>query len=154
MSVELLSLDNPAFRTFCQVTVFMAIKQFFVHFGTGLSKATHQQIGSPEDKLFVPDAKNKTSLFGTDHPVVKRWLAATRNDHENIYIFYIVGLLYVLCGASPFGAKFFLYTFLFARIGHSISYLILRKQPHRAICMMVGMACQAAMLLQIFWASL
>lgn len=56
---------------------------------------------------------------------------------ENIPLFFSVGLVYVLSGASLMGALILCGLFTVARVAHTFAYLN-HLQPARAICFGVG----------------
>ena len=60
----------------------------------------------------------------------------------------LIGLVYVLVGASPFGAAVYLWTFTGARILHTLAYTA-GLQPWRALCFFVSVACLLGMSVQV-----
>ena len=79
---------------------------------------------------------------------VARALRIQRNDGENLPAFFAIGLVYVLVGASPFGAAVYLWTFTGARILHALAYTA-GLQPWRALCFFVSVACLLGMSVQV-----
>jgi len=88
-----------------------------------------------------------------EHPDVMRMLRMHRNDLENILPFFTVGLIFVLMGASAFGAQVYFYTFTAARIVHTITY-VAKMQPWRTVAFVVGTLCMVGMVVQILIAAL
>jgi len=83
-------------------------------------------------------------------PAVAHGLRIQRNDAENVPTFYALGLVYVLSGASPTGAFWYCWTYTTARVLHTVAY-VNQWQPWRAICFLVGVACQIGMAISILW---
>jgi uncharacterized MAPEG superfamily protein len=90
---------------------------------------------NPEDvKAF---GQPGTTAGVQEAPEVAHALRIQRNDLENIPLFFAVGLIYVLTGASPTGAAILFGLFTVARVAHTIAY-IWRLQPARTICFAIG----------------
>jgi glutathione S-transferase len=77
------------------------------------------------------------ALVQVDPPAVARVLRAHRNAADNILPFAVLGLLFVLWGASPTLTAIFCGVFVAARLVHSLSYLG-EKQPWRTASFVVG----------------
>jgi glutathione S-transferase len=75
-------------------------------------------------------------------------LRIQRNDIENIPIFFTIGLLYVLTGASPFGAMVYCWTYTIARLAHTFFYTN-HMQPWRAISFVIGTSALVGMIVRI-----
>ena len=65
-----------------------------------------------------------------------------------IPLFFAIGLIYVLSGASPFGARLLCWTFMLARIAHTYCYQN-HIQPWRAVSFIVGATATVLMVLRI-----
>jgi len=144
-------LANPAFRTYAFCTAILAFKMLYSAIYTGTRRSQHQGYVNPEDaSVFGP-----AGATAADHetPAVAHALRIQRNDIENIPIFFAVGLVYVLTGASPFGAKFFCWTYTLARIAHTYFYTN-QMQPGRAISFVIGSAAIVLMALRVLWTTL
>jgi uncharacterized MAPEG superfamily protein len=83
-----------------------------------------------------------------EHPAVAHALRVQRNDGENIPLFFAVGLIYVLSGATAFGAAVYCWTFTVARLVHTVVYLR-HMQPWRALAYFTGYLCILGMATQI-----
>lgn len=70
---------------------------------------------------------------------IERARRAHTNDMENIPIWYIVTYLWLTTGPSVWLAGVLIRTFVVARIVHTIVYVVLSKQPHRALAYFVGL---------------
>ena len=144
-------LANPAFRTYAFCTAILAFKMLYSAVYTGTRRSQHQGYVNQEDATVFGPA----GVTASDHETaaVAHALRIQRNDIENIPIFFAVGLVYVLTGASPFGAKFFCWIYTFARLAHTYFY-VHRMQPGRAISFVVGSTAIALMALRVFWTTL
>jgi glutathione S-transferase len=87
---------------------------------------------NPEDKVV-----NKGELAEQEHDDVLRIKRAHINALENAVPFFVIGALYVATGATKTGAQLYCYTFLAARLLHSVFYLA-GKQPFRTLSFGVG----------------
>jgi prostaglandin-E synthase 1 len=94
-----------------------------------------------------------TQVDGAEHPDVARVQRAHRNLLESLPLFFALGLIYVLCGASPLGAKICFPLFAGARVLHSIVY-IKGLQPWRTMSFFLGtfslLGTAALILLRLF----
>ncbi|KAF7278541.1 hypothetical protein GWI33_008245 [Rhynchophorus ferrugineus] len=80
------------------------------------------------------DAKTANATVGS-HPAVERVRRAFQNDLENIPAFLFIGLVYLFVPAPNWLIHLLYYTYLLARIGHSIVYAVyILPQPSRGIC--------------------
>jgi uncharacterized MAPEG superfamily protein len=105
------------------------------------------------NKGFV-NTEDAKSFGGTpseqEHPAVAHALRIQRNDLENIPLFFAIGLIFVLDGASATGAWWYCWTFTIARLVHWVAYLN-HLQPWRAICYFVGYLAILGMAVQIIF---
>nr|AHC08053.1 micorsomal glutathione S-transferase [Locusta migratoria] len=101
---------------------------------TARQRFKNKSFSNPEDTMFV-----KGSKVRYDHPDVERVRRAHLNDLENISVFFIVALAYVLTNPPPVLAINLFRAFTVARIGHTIVYCILPiPQPARFLFCFVG----------------
>ncbi len=136
---------NPAVQTYALCTAILALKMILSAFWTSTCRLRHRGFVNPEDaEAFA----RGTAVPEQEHPAVARALRIQRNDVENIPAFFAVGLVYVLLGASSFGATVYLGTYTAARVLHTIVYMA-GLQPWRAICYGVGVLCMLGMIAQI-----
>jgi len=110
----------------------------------GYSGAVRGKTKTTPNSEDVSTVSKGASLVQADPPAVARVLRAHRNAADNILPFAILGLLFVLWGASPLLTAIFCGVFVAARIGHSLSYLR-EKQPWRTISFGLGAAATVAM---------
>jgi len=136
-------MNDPAFRTYAVCSTILAIKM--------LLDANYTTFQRFRTKVYLSDEDVRT-LGGTvgEHPAVTRAMNVHRNDLENIPVFWIVGLLFVLDGASPGAAAAWCWTFTAARLAHWAAYLA-GLQPWRAIAYMVGFAATLGMAVQVLF---
>ena len=142
---------SDAFQTYAICAAILVIKMFLSATWTGMQRRSAQGYVNPEDAAFV--GKEGTQSSEQEAPAVARALRIQRNDLENIPAFWIIGLLYVLSGASAFGAAIYFWTFTLARIAHTLVY-IRHMQPVRAILWFIGVACIVGMGVQVIAAGL
>ena len=125
-------MQNPAFQTYAVCSAILAVKMLL----TG-NYTTYQRMSN---KAFVNEEDAKT-LGGTadpqEIPAVAHALRIHRNDMENIPLFFAIGLIYVLDGASATGAFWYCWAFTISRLVHFVVYMN-HLQPWRAICYFVG----------------
>ncbi|MFO0550756.1 MAG: MAPEG family protein [Polyangiaceae bacterium] len=91
-------------------------------------------------KVFVnpEDAKlSNGTAADADHPDVLRVKRAHQNLLENAIPFFGIGLLFALTNPSVTSARAYCFTFVGARVLHTIFYL-LQKQPFRTLMFAVG----------------
>ncbi len=136
-------LNNAAFQTYATCSAILAIKMLLTGTYTSVQRMRTKSFVNPED------AKAFQGNFGEqEHPVVAHALRIQRNDLENIPLFFVIGLIYVLDGASASAAAAYCWTFTIARLLHWIVYLN-HLQPWRAICYFVGYLSILGMAVQI-----
>ena len=144
-------LANPAFRTYALCTSILALKMLFSAVYTGTRRQKHRgYINSEDARVF---GGGGTSAGDAESPEVAHALRIQRNDIENIPAFFAVALVYVLAGASPFGAAVYFWTYTIARIAHTVAYTR-HLQPMRAICWIAGSLCIVGMAVQVAIAAL
>jgi uncharacterized MAPEG superfamily protein len=136
---------NPAFRTYAACAAILALKMILSAVYTSICRARSSGYVNPEDAATFGKGASAAEV---EHPAVAHALRIQRNDLENIPAFFAIGLIYVLLGASPFGASVYLWTFTIARVLHTVAYMA-RLQPWRALCYGVGVACMVGMIVQI-----
>ena len=139
-------MNDPAFRSYATCSAILAVKMLL----SG-SYTTAMRLGN---KGFVNDEDAKAfgapSANAVEQPAVAHALRIQRNDGENIPLFFAIGLIYVLSGASAFGAAVYCWTFTIARLLHTVAYTY-HLQPWRALCYGVGYACIVGMAAQILF---
>ena len=134
-------MNDPAFRTYALCSAILAIKML-----AAASYTTFQRFRT-RTYLSDEDARTLGGEVGT-HPAVTRAMNIHRNDLENIPLFWAVGLIFVLDGASPGAAAAWCWTFTASRLAHWAVYLA-GLQPWRAIAYTVGYGAVLGMAVQI-----
>lgn len=141
LNLNLMSIE--AFKYYALCSSILALNLLVLSGMVGGARAKTKSFTNPED------AKDKSApLAETEHPHVARINRAHRNALENIPMFWAIGFIYVLTGASSLGAKAYFITFTAARIIHSIAH-IKALQPWRSIAYGIGSLCIAGMIVQI-----
>jgi prostaglandin-E synthase 1 len=138
-------LNNPAFRTYALCAAILAFKMILSAVYTSISRGRSGGYVNPEDATAFGKGASAAEV---ERPAVAHALRIQRNDLENIPAFFAIGLIYVLLGASPFGAAVYCWTFTIARVLHTLAYMA-HLQPWRAIAYLVGVACMIGMIAQI-----
>jgi prostaglandin-E synthase 1 len=126
--------SNPSFLVYSIAMVILCLNVLGLWAYSGAvrnkSKTTHNN----ED---LKPTSSGASLVQADPPAVARVIRAHRNAADNILPFAVLGLLFVLWGASPLLTEIFCGIFVVARLGHTFAYLN-EKQPWRSIWFAVG----------------
>jgi len=109
-------MNDAAFRAYAIACSILVLKMAAAGILTAATRSRVKQFLNPEDARVLGGAD-----VTQEHPDVMRMLRMHRNDLENILPFFTVGLIFVLMGASAFGAQVYFYTFTAARIVHTIT---------------------------------
>ncbi|HEY8040707.1 MAG TPA: MAPEG family protein [Polyangiaceae bacterium] len=137
-------LMRPAFAIYALSCVVLVLNLFALAGLTGGMRNKTKVVLNHEDRKVNSGAK----VDQNEADRVARLLRAHRNALENFVPFAVIGLLYVLMGATGRGAAIFMGTFVAARILHSVVYLW-AKQPWRTIIYAVGVLATMGMLVQV-----
>lgn len=135
--------DNPALKLYALVAAISSLHLILLALWTGTVRVRAKQWVNPEDA-----ALNKGEQKDQDHPDVQRVKRAHQNALENAIPFFALGLLYALSGASKTGAQAYFFTFLGARLLHTVFYLW-GRQPFRTLMFAVGVFAMIGMAVQI-----
>lgn len=122
----------PALGLYALCSAILALHLIALAMGTGIMRSIRKVWVNPEDARFGNAAKAEA-----EHPDVDRVRRAHQNAIENAIPFFVMGLLYVLAGASTAGAKGYFFTFTAARLLHTV-FFVWGVQPYRTICWGVG----------------
>jgi glutathione S-transferase len=145
---NLLTLANPAFKTFAVAATFIGLHLLLLALWTGTVRTLRKVFVVPEDA-----ALNHATAASAEHADVQRVLRAHANLIENAVPFLIIGLLYVSTGASACGAQVLMYGFVAARVAHTGFYLA-RRQPYRTISFALGVIAIGTMAVQVLRAAI
>lgn len=129
-------LDPVALKIYAICAVVLFVKMFAVGVLQGLTRSRLKAYTNPEDARLLA----KTEPVATEHPEMVRLGNAYRNDLENIPMFLILGLVFLLVKASPTGAMYYFPLFTLARVGHTFFY-VRSLQPWRTVCFGIGLLC-------------
>lgn len=137
----------PGFASYATCVAILALKMLASAVYTGTQRSRHRAFVNPEDARVFGKGAVAEPL---EHPAVAHALRIQRNDGENIPIFFALGLVYVLSGASAGAAALYCWTYTLARLGHTIAYT-LQLQPWRALFFGIGTFALICMALQILF---
>ncbi len=143
--------ENPAFQTYAICVAILVLKMIASAVYTATQRSNVKGYVNPEDAAVVGGPG--VTAAEIEQPEVARALRIQRNDLENIPLFFAIGLVYVLLGASAFGAAAYLWTFTIARVLHTVVYMR-SMQPARAICWGVSVLCLIGMSASTIWKAL
>ena len=139
-------LANPQFKIYAVCCVILSFQMLVLGAMTAAKRANRKNYLNPEDvKVAFKEAK---LIEGAEHPDVARVIRAHRNLNESLPMFFALGLLLVLVGASPLGVNICLGVFTGARILHSIVY-VNEAQPWRTMFFAIGSFSLIGMMVQI-----
>ncbi|XP_076040962.1 microsomal glutathione S-transferase 1-like [Oratosquilla oratoria] len=147
MSTTLLTIENPIFKQYVFFATVLAVKMSLMSFLTARHRLGKKIFNNTEDA-----ALHKKEVAFND-PDVERVRRAHRNDMENIPVFWLLGLFFVMTEPSSMAASTCFRAFTIARIQHTIMYLH-EKQPHRGIAFIIGVLVNAYMAFAVlyhFW---
>ncbi len=139
-------IANPAFRTYALCSALLGLKMLLSGVYTGTRRSSHQAFINSEDASAF--GKPGVTAGIEEAAAVAHALRIQRNDLENIPLFFAIGLIYVLMGATAFGAAAYCWTFTIARVVHTYCYMN-HLQPWRAIAYGVGAFATLGMIVQI-----
>lgn len=123
--------------------VLLFAKMLAISLFQGYHRIGKGQFKNPEDAAFA----GRTPI-AEELPQVQRAQRAWANDLENIPIFLLLGVAYVLLGASPTAAPWLFGLFVGARVVHTVCYLG-GLQPWRSLAYGVGLACTIGLCVHI-----
>lgn len=141
-------MENPAFTTFAVCTAILVIKSLLSSLYTATTRIREKQFVNPEDATTFHGTANQGET-----PAAARALRIQRNDTEILPLFFGLGLVFVLTGATPLEATAYFWTFTLTRILHTIFYTA-GKQPWRFLAFFVGLLCLVGMAVQVILAGL
>jgi uncharacterized MAPEG superfamily protein len=141
---------NEAFASYAVCSGILAIKMFASSAWTGVQRSKVKGYVNPEDARIAGAGVEPSP---EEKPEVARALRIQRNDVENIPVFFAIGLVYVLSGASAFGAAAYCWTYTLARIGHTVAYAR-GMQPARTLFFGIGLLANLGMAVNVIWKNL
>ncbi len=140
-------LSSAAFQTYATCVAILSLKMLGSAVFTGVQRQRSAGYVNTEDaRVFGQGA----TAVGAENPSVAHALRIQRNDCENIPIFFALGLVYVLSGASASAAAIYCWTYTVTRVAHTFAYA-LHLQPWRALLFGVGFLAQVGMAVQVIF---
>ncbi|XP_055383087.1 microsomal glutathione S-transferase 1 isoform X1 [Condylostylus longicornis] len=149
MDVDLLSFENPIFKSYVFWSAVLIIKMLLMAPLTGFHRFRTQTYINKEDLIVydwlkcIPlinsfanpeDLPSKKLKVKFDEPSVERVRRAHRNDLESILPFFVAAFFYVLTGPNEFIAINLFRAVAVSRILHTFVYAIVPlPQPSRAL---------------------
>lgn len=129
-------LTDAQFKIYVFCSVVLSVEMLALGAMTAARRAKVGTFANPEDVKVSPEGAKLSE--GGEHPEVARIQRAHRNLLESIPMFFALGLIAVLTGASPMGVQIALIAFTVARVLHAIAYLN-GAQPWRTIFFGIGL---------------
>jgi microsomal prostaglandin-E synthase 1 len=137
--------NEPAFAIYALCTVVLCLNLLGLWGWSGGVRGKTKTTPNSEDATTV--AKG-AKVLDDEPPEVARVLRAQRNADVNVVPFLVLGLLYVINGASARAAWIMFGGFTLARIGHTFAYLG-GKQPWRTLFFVAGGVITLALMVQV-----
>ena len=109
---------DPSFKLYALCAVILSLQMLLLGAMTAAKRAGRKNYLNPEDTSVA--SKEATLVDGVEHPDVARVIRAHRNMLETLPLFLALGLICVIVGVSPLGAKICFCAFTGARVLHSI----------------------------------
>jgi len=135
----------PAFNIYALCAVVLCLNMLGLWGYSGGVRGKSKRTPNPEDVTTVSKGHEVNS---EDSPEMQRVLRAHRNALANIMPFLVLGLLYVIYGATAQMAWIFFGGFTVMRLGHTFAYLA-GKQPWRTICFALGGLITLGLMIQV-----
>lgn len=136
-------LLGETFKVYVACAFVLCLLMFALGFITAAKRNSNKSFANHEDQSVFP--KDAQFNQGNDHPDVLRAMRAHRNLIESLLPFSLLGMIYVLSGASTLGAEICMGAFTVARVLHAIVYLK-EMQPWRTLFFAVGVISMTAMI--------
>jgi uncharacterized MAPEG superfamily protein len=122
-----ISSINPAlFAVFALTAIILSLKALFLGAATAATRGRLKSFLNAEDAAWLSGAH-----VDPDPEIVARIGRAHRNDLENLLLFAVCGLVYVLARGSALAGFIYCGAFLVARTLHTIAYLGRRPMLRR-----------------------
>ncbi|XP_054286254.1 microsomal glutathione S-transferase 1-like isoform X1 [Macrosteles quadrilineatus] len=143
-SLSIFSYDNQVLQGYAFYAAILMLKTLLMAPLTAFQRFRKKAFISPEDAAaFKGEVK-------TEDPDVERVRRAHLNDLENIPIFLVTGLLFVMSDPDVVVALMFFRLYTLARFAHTFVYAIyVVRQPARAIAFGVGQIITTIMIIMI-----
>lgn len=126
--------ENPAFHYWVYLTVFLFFKMFTNSLLQGSARFRGNSFHYPEDQKKFAKGEATDDYKDFEMRATNCW----RNDLENIPMFIILGLAFVLMGGSEKMSMIYFGIFAFARASHTLC-LMKSLQPWRGMAFGIGL---------------
>lgn len=126
--------SDPNFKVYLVCSVVLSMLMLIVGAITAQKRNKVGKVVNPED---LKVSSKGAAVVEGDHPDVARVMRVHRNLLESVPIFFAIGLISVIAGATPMGVKICLCVFTGARVLHAIAYLN-EAQPWRTVFFGIG----------------
>jgi len=143
-----LTLDSRLLAAYVFYGSILLLKTFMMSFITAVHRIKNKALPSPED--YGGKYKDKPVPKNEDVERVRR---AHQNDLENIPIFLIIALLYMLSNLSIVRGIWCLRIFTAARVLHTVAYLNKISLP-RAMCFLIGAICTGILGVSVLYSAI
>src|SRR5580692_5894959 len=96
-------IADPQFKLYALCCAILSFQMLVLAAMTAAKRANRKNYLNPEDvKVAFKEAR---LVEGAEHPDVARVIRAHRNMNESLPLFFALGLVCVLAGVSPLGAR-------------------------------------------------
>ena len=137
--MNLLTMENPVFVTYMICAAIMILKIMGQGWMTVYRMLkSNSGLASPEDLQLGLINKSPSPEQLEINDYVDRSRRMHRNDLENIPAFLACGLLFVAAGPSLLLANILMYSFVVARLGHTLAYASKQTHEVRATLYTIG----------------
>lgn len=144
-----LTMENPVFVTYMIAATLMILKIMGQGWMTVYRMlASDSGLASPEDLQTGLINKNPRPEQLELNDYVDRSRRMHRNDLENIPAFLVCGLLFVIAAPSELLASILMFTFVGARLTHSLAYAT--KQSHEVRATLYSMGSAVVIIMAIY----
>lgn len=149
---QALSFENPVFAAYALVAALLILKTF------GMAWLTVLRMSQVKGGYRSPEDARRTRLNPDPRPGqvgpddrVDRFRRIHQNDLENIPLFLVTGLLFVLTGPSLLTAQVLFYGYLLTRLLHFWAYATARTHDTRATFWTLGVLMVMGMAVRVVW---
>lgn len=135
--------QSPALQLYALTSAILGIHLLLLALWTGTVRSFRKQYVNQEDSQML-----KGAVVEVEHVDVLRAKRAHQNALENAVPFFVIAFLYALTSPTQGAAQIYFFTFLGARVLHSVFYL-LGRQPFRTLSFAVGVLALFGMAFQV-----
>jgi len=147
---EIFTLDNENFQLYVKCCAALSLNTLLKAPLTGMVRRANGAVENMEDAaMFAKGDTEKAKKMMVKNENVERVRRAHQNDLENVPFFMTLGLLYICTNPCPTLVKYHFLGFTGCRLLHTFSYLVLQKQPWRAISFLGGVASCVSMAVRL-----